>query len=163
MQLVDEGERAWHAGLSWWGGITDVNSMSIGIELDNDGFEPFAEAQIEALLALLADIAARYPIPAANYVGHADVAPGRKTDPSAFFPWQRLAEHGFGLWCASPASGERAAGDLALLLGALGYDPALPDASLAAFRLHYSGGELLPANEERALADCLLQQKRVAQ
>ena len=78
VQLVDEGQRAWHAGRSWWGGMTDVNSASIGIELDNDGSEPFADTQIDALLALLADISARYPIPAANYVGHADVAPGRK-------------------------------------------------------------------------------------
>ena len=162
VQLVDEAQRAWHAGRSWWGGMTDVNSASIGIELDNDGFEPFAGAQIEALLALLADIAARYPIPAANYLGHADVAPGRKTDPSAFFPWQRLAEHGFGLWCAPPyarPSATAAGGGIELLLAALGYDPALPEASLAAFRLHYSGGEQLAPDDEVALAYCLWQQK----
>jgi hypothetical protein len=66
-------------------GVTDVNSISLGIELDNDGFEPFAEPQIDALLLLLADIRQRYHIPAANFIGHADVAPTRKNDPSVFF------------------------------------------------------------------------------
>ena len=159
VQLVDEAQRAWHAGRSWWGGITDVNSASIGIELDNDGFEPFADAQIDALLWLLSDIAARYPIPAANYVGHADVAPGRKTDPSALFPWQALAEHGFGLWCAPPFSAAPAGSDLALLLAALGYDPADLDAARAAFRLHFASGETLMPDDEVALAYCLWQQK----
>ncbi len=97
--LVDELARAWHAGESYWGGDTDLNSASIGIELDNNGEEPFAEAEIESLLALLADIKERYAIPAANFLGHGDVAPGRKVDPSRLFPWQRLAARGFGLWC----------------------------------------------------------------
>ena len=104
LQLVDEHQRAWHAGASWWGGHTDINSASIGIELDNNGSEPFADAQIDTLLRLLADIQARHRIPRANFIGHADVAPGRKTDPSALFPWRRLAAAGFGLWCESPAT-----------------------------------------------------------
>jgi N-acetylmuramoyl-L-alanine amidase len=159
VQLVDEGQRAWHAGRSWWGGITDVNSASIGIELDNDGFEPFADAQIDALLWLLADLAARYPIPAANYVGHADVAPGRKIDPSALFPWQALAENGFGLWCAPPYAEAPAGSNLALLLAALGYDPGDAEAARAAFRLHYAAGAELSPDDEVALAYCLWQQK----
>ncbi|MBK7236076.1 MAG: N-acetylmuramoyl-L-alanine amidase [Sterolibacteriaceae bacterium] len=77
-QLVDERARAWHAGASYWGGNRDVNSASIGIELDNNGYEPFAEAQITSLLALLQDLRARYAIPVANVLGHADVAPRRK-------------------------------------------------------------------------------------
>src|SRR5512143_1087954 len=93
-QLVDERARAWHAGAARWGAITDVNSSSLGIELVNDGEEPYAEPQIVALLALLADIRQRYRIPAANFIGHADVAPRRKVDPGRNFPWQRLAEQG---------------------------------------------------------------------
>lgn len=171
VQLVDEGARAWHAGKAWWGGTTDVNSASLGIELDNDGTEPFAEAQIDALLALLGDIGARYPIPAANYVGHGDVAPTRKGDPSVLFPWVRLAENGFGLWCAAPEAVDRApaGADLTLLLAALGYDPATPEASRIAFRRHFMGLESIesleslgfeePSADEVALAYCLWQKK----
>ena len=166
VQLVDEGARAWHAGQSWWGGVTDVNSLSIGIELDNDGFAPFPREQIDALLRLLADIRQRQRIPVANFVGHADVAPLRKDDPSELFPWRTLAEHGFGLWCEP--SGEVAGngadvfqkeGDLGLLLTALGYDPRAPEASRKAFRLHYMRGVEWSEAEELAVARCLLDKK----
>ncbi len=80
-QLVAERDRAWHAGPSFWDGEFDVNSRSIGIELDNDGNEPFAQPQIDALLRLLADITSRLGIPRTAIVGHADVAPSRKDDP----------------------------------------------------------------------------------
>lgn len=160
VQLVDERHRAWHAGKSWWGGDTDINSASIGIELDNDGFEPFADAQIDALLVLLTDLQARYNIPRANFVAHADVAPDRKADPSAWFPWRRLAEHGFGLWCDAPLSPAPEGFDLTLALAALGYSPLVPEASRQAFRLHYSGGrEALSDMEEKALAHCLVNAK----
>ena len=62
VQLVDEARRAWHAGASYWQGNQDVNSASIGIELDNNGHEPFPDRQIDALLALLDDLRARYAI-----------------------------------------------------------------------------------------------------
>jgi N-acetylmuramoyl-L-alanine amidase len=94
LQLVDESARAWHAGESRWGGMSDLNSASIGIELDNTGDEPFAEPQITALLALLAELRERYRIPAANVLAHGDVAPTRKVDPAATFPgaaWRRPA------------------------------------------------------------------------
>jgi N-acetylmuramoyl-L-alanine amidase len=160
VRLVEEKERAWHAGASWWGGNTDVNSSSIGIELDNDGFEPFANAQIDALLALLADITQRYGIPGANVVGHADVAPGRKADPSARFPWRRLAGHGFGLWCDDPLPPAPEGFDLSLLLAALGYSPADPEASRQAFLRHYAGGREFSSGEaETALAYCLFVKK----
>lgn len=160
VQLVDEADRAWHAGVSWWGGSTDVNSASIGIELDNDGDEPFAEAQIDALLALLADIMQRNNIPGANVVGHMDVAPGRKVDPSAYFPWRRLAERGFGLWCDEPFPPAPEGFDLTLALTALGYSPLVPDASRRAFLLHYAEGrEDLSPGTEKALAYCLLSKK----
>jgi N-acetylmuramoyl-L-alanine amidase len=168
LQLVDEGARAWHAGKSWWGGQTDINSASLGIELDNNGSEPFADVQIDALLILLADLRQRYNLPAANFVGHADVAPARKADPSILFPWKRLAEQGFGLWCEAPWTPAPAAYDLPLALTALGYDPATPEASLHAFRQHFSGdgerdGGRISGAQENALAQCLLQKKAAAQ
>lgn len=93
--LVPEEKRAWHAGRSYWRGITDVNSASIGIELVNPGHEwgyrPFPEAQMEALLPLLADIVERHDISCSNVVGHSDVAPARKQDPGELFDWERLA------------------------------------------------------------------------
>lgn len=162
LQLVEENARAWHAGKSWWGGFTDINSVSLGIELDNNGREPFADAQIEALLALLADVRRRYHIPPANFIGHADVAPTRKDDPSGLFPWPRLAGQGFGLWCDAPLPSAPIGFDLALALTALGYDPATPAASRKAFRLHFVRADQAPSAEhEKALAFCLLQ-KRIA-
>lgn len=100
IRLVPEARRAWHAGASFWRGIPDVNSASIGIELDhpghaseNGGYRPFAEAQINALIPLLSNIVKRYDIPRANVVGHSCVAPMRKIDPGELFPWERLAEY----------------------------------------------------------------------
>ncbi len=85
---VPEARRAWHAGVSWWAGETNVNARSIGIELVNPGHEfgyvPFADAQIESLIDLAGGILKRHPIPAAGVVGHSDVAPARKTDPSQY-------------------------------------------------------------------------------
>jgi N-acetylmuramoyl-L-alanine amidase len=97
IRLVAEDRRAWHAGASYWRGIPDVNSASIGIELDHPGhglgYRGFAEAQIDALIPLLARIVKQYDIPRANVVGHSDVAPMRKVDPGELFPWDRLAQH----------------------------------------------------------------------
>jgi N-acetylmuramoyl-L-alanine amidase len=90
--------RAHHAGVSKWGNATDINSSSIGIEIDNNGFELFTDPQINSLIDLLGRLKRAYNIPVTNFVGHADVAPGRKVDPSRYFPWQKLAENGFGLW-----------------------------------------------------------------
>lgn len=99
--LVDEDKRAWHAGRSYWRGETDVNSASIGIELVNPGHEwgyrPFPEAQMDALLPLLADILDRHDIPRANVVAHSDIAPARKQDPGELFDWQRLGQLGLAL------------------------------------------------------------------
>ena len=157
VQLVDERARAWHAGASKWGADTDLNSTSIGIELDNNGAEAFPATQISALLRLLADIKERYHIPSANFLGHADVAPGRKVDPSAYFPWRTLAQHGFGLWCDSPLLPPPQPFDTALELRALGYDTDDLAAAVRAFKLHYlpqqTGSEL--DTEGRALLDCL--------
>ena len=100
-RLVPEEKRAWHAGLSYWRGHKDVNSASIGIELDHPGhglgYREFAPAQIDALVPLLHRIVKTHDIPRANVVGHSDVAPARKTDPGELFPWGRLAEYGLCL------------------------------------------------------------------
>jgi N-acetylmuramoyl-L-alanine amidase len=160
IQLVDENARAWHAGKSWWGGNTDINSTSLGIELDNNGREPFPDIQIDTLLTLLADIRSRYGIPSANFIAHADVAPARKSDPSVWFPWNRLAGDGYGLWCDEPLPPAPDGFDLNLGLTALGYDPATMDASRQAFRLHFVRGDgILTEEREKALAFCLLQKK----
>ena len=101
IQLVDEGKRAWHAGRSYWRGVRDVNSASVGIELVNPGHEfgyrPFPDAQMEALIPLLSDIVDRHDVPRANVVGHSDIAPARKTDPGELFDWEWLAEYGLCL------------------------------------------------------------------
>ncbi|MEY4889529.1 MAG: hypothetical protein RIQ75_659 [Pseudomonadota bacterium] len=95
VRMVDEAHRAWHAGRSWWRGTSDINSASIGIEIVNPGHEfgyrPFPEAQIDAVIELLAGIMERHSITRGNVVGHSDVAPARKEDPGELFPWYRLA------------------------------------------------------------------------
>ena len=103
-RLVAEDKRAWHAGVSFWRGLRDVNSASIGIELDHPGhalgYRAFDERQIDALVPLLHRILQQYDIPRANVVAHSDVAPARKTDPGELFPWKRLA--GYKLCLATP-------------------------------------------------------------
>lgn len=98
VQMLNDYLRSWHAGKSKWGSITDMNSISLGIELDNNGREPFPEPQIQSLMGLLDTLKTKYQIPFTNFIGHADIAPTRKDDPSMFFPWKRLAERGFGVW-----------------------------------------------------------------
>jgi N-acetylmuramoyl-L-alanine amidase len=99
---VPEELRAWHAGISYWAGETNVNGRSIGIELVNPGHEfgyvPFADAQIAALIDLSDGIFGRHAIAPARVLGHSDVAPARKEDPGELFPWAALAEFGIGLW-----------------------------------------------------------------
>ncbi|MCB1908521.1 MAG: N-acetylmuramoyl-L-alanine amidase [Rhodocyclaceae bacterium] len=163
-QLVDELRRAWHAGAAYWGGMRDINSASIGIELDNSGHEPFPPDQIEALLALLADLQTRYDIPTANFIGHSDVALGRKVDPGVLFPWRTLAAQGFGRWCDPPYPAVPPEFSLDTALHALGYDTADPDAARRAFRLHYLAefDELGAAALEADLAHCLLHRTCIA-
>ncbi len=98
VQMLNDYLRSWHAGRSKWGNVTDMNSISLGIELDNNGREPFPDLQINALITLLDTLKTKYQIPFTNFIGHADIAPTRKDDPSVFFPWKRLAERGFGVW-----------------------------------------------------------------
>lgn len=90
--------RAHHAGISKWGNTTDLNSSSIGIELDNNGFESFSEAQMISLLQLLDRLKKAFLIPTPNFIGHGDIAPTRKNDPNWRFPWKQLADSGYGNW-----------------------------------------------------------------
>ncbi|AKD05094.1 N-acetylmuramoyl-L-alanine amidase [Pontibacter korlensis] len=96
--MLNDNLRAWHGGNSRWGNNTDLNSSSIGIELDNNGAEPFSDAQINSLLEVLAMLKKTHNIPTENFIGHSDIAPVRKVDPNQTFPWKKLAENGFGLW-----------------------------------------------------------------
>jgi len=100
-RLVREDRRAWHAGKSFWRGVSDINSASVGIELVNPGHEfgyrPFPDAQMEALLPLLSAIVQRWDVPRANVVGHSDIAPTRKDDPGELFDWDLLAAHRLAL------------------------------------------------------------------
>lgn len=141
VQLVSEDARAWHAGASRWAGVQDLNSSSIGIELDNDGESAFSEPQIQSLLRLLADITARLDIPPHLIVAHGDIAPTRKRDPSALFPWQRLAEAGFGLWPRAARAPPPPGFDPWLALRLIGYDLRDPAAAVRAFHRHYRAGE----------------------
>jgi N-acetylmuramoyl-L-alanine amidase len=134
-RLVPEERRAWHAGVSYWRGRRNVNGDSIGIEIVNPGHEfgyrTFPDAQVAAVIELLADIRTRWTVEDRDIVGHSDVAPARKEDPGELFPWKRLAEAGHGLWVeAAPApgapiaEGEEGAAVFALQAGLtrLGYD-----------------------------------------
>lgn len=107
---VAEKMRAWHAGVSSWGGASDINSRSIGIEIVNPGHEfgyrPFAPAQVSAVIELCASIIRRWPIPPARVLAHSDVAPGRKIDPGELFPWDELARRGVGRWPRSLLSNQ---------------------------------------------------------
>lgn len=141
--LVPEDKRAWHAGRSHWRGATDVNSASIGIEIVNPGhdlgYRDFPEAQVEALIPLIADIKDRHGITRGNIVGHSDIAPSRKRDPGELFPWHRLAKLRLAL--PRPTKnlldpGWPEAGFL-LALERFGYDVNEPMAAIMAFQRRF--------------------------
>lgn len=143
-QLVDESYRAWHAGLSSWGNITNINSISLGIELDNDGSEPFPEAQIETLMSLLKSMKDRYNIPTGNFVGHGDIAPGRKQDPNIFFPWDELAEEGYGYRLDENLVPPPEGFDPIAALRLIGYNVKNSSAAVISFKRHFIQEDLLP-------------------
>ena len=135
--MLNDYLRAWQAGVSKWGNAADINSISIGIEIDNNGFEPFTDAQINSLLQLLDRLKREYNIPAANFIGHADIAPGRKVDPNKYFPWQKLAENGFGIWYDTTGIQLPAEFDAMQALRVIGYDIKKPEAAIQSFKLHF--------------------------
>jgi N-acetylmuramoyl-L-alanine amidase len=128
-QLVDPKFRAWHAGVSYWQGETDINSRSIGIELDNlghqFGLEPYPSLQMDALYELLNFIIKEFNISPHRIWGHSDVAPMRKMDPGEMFPWHMLAQKGFGLWPTSKISQQKISlntQEIQTALADIGYD-----------------------------------------
>jgi N-acetylmuramoyl-L-alanine amidase len=135
--MLNDYLRAWQAGNSKWGNFSDLNSSSIGIELDNNGFEAFPPAQITSLIKLLDTLQRKYSIPTPNFIGHADIAPGRKVDPNAFFPWQTLAERGFGLWYDTTATVLPDYFNAPQALRIIGYNVKDTTAAIRAFKLHF--------------------------
>jgi len=138
-QLVSEGLRAWHAGAGEWQGLQDINSRSIGIELDNDGQSPFTDALMNSLTWLLARILAGWDIPPSHVIGHSDLAPGRKFDPGPFFDWPALERTGLaaaGGTTSAPLSAD--AEQFRKLAQARGYTACVDDSDLLnAIRLRY--------------------------
>jgi N-acetylmuramoyl-L-alanine amidase len=143
IRMVDEQKRAWHAGKSYWRGVTDINSASVGIEIVNPGHEfgyrPFPVAQIDALIPLMQEVTMRHRITRGNVVGHSDIAPARKEDPGELFPWERLAK----LRLALPSPTRNLmdphwtdAGFL-LALERFGYDVTDPLAAIRAFQRRF--------------------------
>ncbi|WP_394198467.1 N-acetylmuramoyl-L-alanine amidase [Litoreibacter albidus] len=139
IQMVEESQRAWHAGAGTWQGRGDVNSRSIGIEMSNTGFAPFAAPLFNSLEVLLRQIMTRWDIAASGIIAHSDFAPGRKIDPGKRFDWQRLARQGLAVW---PRALEAAAPDMARFRAAavsFGYPvDAEPEVLLASFRLRFN-------------------------
>lgn len=130
--------RSHHAGVSKWGNTTDLNSSSIGIELDNNGYESFSEAQINSLLTLLDRLKKAYSIPTSNFIGHGDIAPTRKNDPNWRFPWKLLSEKGFGYWYDDTAKIELP-GNFNYLqsLRIVGFDIKDTNAAVVGFKRHW--------------------------
>lgn len=150
--------RAHHAGVSKWGNNSDINSSSIGIEIDNNGSEPFTEAQINSLLELLGRLKRAYNIPVANFIGHADVAPGRKTDPSRFFPWQQLAMKGFGWWYDTAHVKVPPAFNALQALRLVGYNTKDSIAAIQSFKIHFTPIDTLnkiTETDKKILADLI--------
>ena len=138
--LLNDLLRSHHAGDSKWGNNTDLNSSSIGIEMDNNGYQAYTEAQIKSLTALLERLKATYKIPTANFIGHGDVAPARKVDPGTEFPWKALSEKGFGLWYDDTTNVQVPDNfDYLMGLRIIGYDISSPASALAAFKRHFMG------------------------
>ncbi len=143
VRMVAEDKRAWHAGKSWWRGITDVNSASIGIEIVNPGHEwgyrAFPDAQIEALIPLVHEIVQRHGITRGNIVGHSDVAPERKQDPGELFPWAKLARLRLALPRPTKHLMDPLWSDSAFMLALerFGYDIKDPEAAVRAFQRRF--------------------------
>ncbi|MCB9991923.1 MAG: N-acetylmuramoyl-L-alanine amidase [Rhodospirillales bacterium] len=115
IQYVDDDKRAWHAGISHWNGMDDINSHAIGIELVNPGrkygYEPFTAQQMQRLVTLCKDLMARYGISPHGVIGHSDVAPERKSDPGELFDWKMLAGTGCAVWPQPDEQDRRVAQD----------------------------------------------------
>lgn len=148
VQMLNDYLRSWHAGRGSWGNDTDLNSSSIGIELDNNGMEYFTDKQIESLIQVLKVLKEKYNIPTANFIGHADLAPGRKVDPSEYFPWKKLADAGFGHWYDEKILQPDYEGKIPEnfnpidALRIIGYNISDPAAAIQSFKLHFTKREI---------------------
>lgn len=162
-QLVSDEHRAWHAGAGRWGTIHELNSASIGIEIDNDGREPFTDAQIDALVRLLEDLTTRHRIPKTEVIGHSDLAPGRKIDPGPRFPWKRLHDAGFGIWPEPDAPPPPADFDPVNALRLIGYRVDDLEATIHSYRMRFRGDDArtLDAEDLRILSSLASQAQRV--
>lgn len=135
-QMVSEADRAWHAGVGSWAGETDINSASIGIEIQNPGhdlgYPEFSAPQMAAVTALSRDIIARNAIPPTRVLAHSDVSPGRKIDPGEKFDWRGLHASGVGHWVEPVPLDERDDG-----LGTGANDPSIARATALLARYGY--------------------------
>ena len=164
-QLVNENKRAWHAGTSYWAGETDINSQSIGIELQNPGhewgYQDFPDAQIGALVELATSIVNRYNISAKQILGHSDIAPERKQDPGERFPWSRIAIQNIGYWPkAEPIDTHFISSEdnVRMNLSLIGYDPKSSlAATVTAFQRHFRPAKvdgIVDAETAQLIATC---------
>lgn len=174
-QLVDDAERAWHAGISFWDGHVGLNDTSIGIEIANPGDVPFPDAQMAAVKALSLQLMAKHKIRASYVVAHSDIAPDRKQDPGEQFDWKGLADSGIGVW-ATPAkvdydkSAAWQDADVANNLSKLGFDSKFSLKILVtAFQRHFHQEVFAtPAAvgiadaETKARLACLIRRKAIA-
>lgn len=132
--MLNDYLRAWHGGVGKWGNSSDINSSSIGIEIDNNGFEAFTDFQMNSLLRVLDTLKRKHGIPTANFIGHSDIAPTRKVDPNVNFSWQTLSNRGFGLWYDAVRDSVPAAFNSILALRIIGYDTKDTSAAIGAFK-----------------------------
>jgi N-acetylmuramoyl-L-alanine amidase len=152
--MLNDYLRAWHGGIARWGSVTDINSSSIGIELDNNGYETFTQPQINSLLLLLTSLKKKYGIPASNFIGHEDIAPTRKNDPNVNFPWKDLAQNGFGLWYDTTGIIVPEQFDALQALRVVGYNIKDSTAAIKAFKRHFlqaNNDSILTDNDKKAL------------
>lgn len=151
--LVEESQRAWHAGAGSWRGQEDINSRSIGIELDNDGSSPFAAPMMRALESLLPAIRSRWGISPSGVIAHSDIAPERKIDPGPRFDWQRLARLGHAVWPQTVGDPSR---PLSTSLDQIGYPNVASQTRLDAFRLRFRPRATGPETAcDRSIADAV--------
>jgi len=143
VHMVNDYLRANHAGVGKWGNETDLNSCSLGIEIDNNGNEPYSDVQINSVISLIETLTKKYNIPAANVIGHSDIAPKRKIDPNKF-PWKKLSERGFGLWYDAVLQIPPSTFDAVAALRIIGYDVSNLPAAITAFKRHFVQTDIKP-------------------
>ncbi len=167
--LVEDEKRAWHAGVGFWRGETDINSISIGIEIVNPGHEfgyvAFPDEQMRSVLELSKSLVQQFDIKPANVVGHSDIAPLRKEDPGELFDWKGLAQQGAGLWASAKPSGVQDTDGLIQMLGQIGFDIGNPDQSskvIEAFQRHWRADKITGTYDQETadIAFALLQHAR---